>query len=315
MTRTLASTSPWRPAVFPCLCLLLVLQLAWGIEPVMAQEDDHKDVVKFCESEQAEFGIELSTAGPGVISTRTTLPGEIHPNDDRLAHLVPRYAGIVTKVLVHEGDQVKTGQTLAIIESNETLTPYPLKTMIDGTIIGKHITLGEAASPDRAPFVVADLSTVWLNLTVYQRDLNLIKPGQMVQVRVDDDGPVSEGRITYVTPIVEEATRTATARVVLDNKAGNWRPGMFVVGSVEISHEEVGLAIPRAALFTLHDEIIVFIQEEDGFEARHVQTGAMDLTNVEILDGLTSGDRFVSQGGFTLKAEIEKGSFGHGHAH
>ena len=97
---------------------------------------------------------------------RINLPGEIHPNDDRLAHLVPRYDGIVTEVRARGGGPGEKDQVLAIIESDQSLAPYPLKTSIAGTVIEKHITMGEAASRDRAPFVVADLSTVWLDLYV-----------------------------------------------------------------------------------------------------------------------------------------------------
>ena len=280
-----------------------------------AVETEHGQEIAITASEQEEFGIELATAGAGAIVTEITLPGEIHPNDDRLAHLVPRYEGIVIEVHAREGDKVKKGQTLAVIESNQTLTRYPLKTLIDGTVIEKHITLGESASPDRAPFVVADLSTVWVNLSVYQRDLGRIRPGEMVRIHADDETHVAHGEITYVTPVVEESTRTATARVVMENKDGNWRPGMFVVGRVEVSRREVGVAVPRTALFTLHGETVVFIQDEHGFEAREVLVGEKDITSAEILEGLHAGEIFVSEGGFTLKAELEKGSFGDGHAH
>ena len=280
-----------------------------------AAESDHGQEIEMSAADQKEFGIELATAGAGEIVAQINLPGEIHPNDDRLAHLVPRYEGIVIEVHAHEGDRVKKGQTLAVIESNQTLTRYPLKTLIDGTVIEKHITLGESASPDRAPFVVADLSTVWVNLSVYQRDLGRIRPGEVVRIHADDETPVVHGEITYVTPVVEESTRTATARVVMENKDGNWRPGMFVIGRVEVSRREVGVAVPRTALFTLHGETVVFIRDEHGFEARHVTVGETDIANAEILAGLRTGEVFVSEGGFTLKSELEKGSFGDGHAH
>jgi cobalt-zinc-cadmium efflux system membrane fusion protein len=280
-----------------------------------AVENEHGQEIAMTPSEQEEFGVELATAGAGVIVTEITLPGEIHPNDDRLAHLVPRYEGIVIEVHAREGDKVKKGQTLAVIESNQTLTRYPLKTLIDGTVIEKHITLGESASPDRAPFVVADLSTVWASLSVYQRDLGRIRPGEVVRIHADHETLVAQGEITYVTPVVEESTRTATARVVMENKEGNWRPGMFVVGRVEVSRRDVGVAVPRTALFTLHGETVVFIQDEHGFEAREVVVGETDITSAEILEGLHAGEIFVSEGGFTLKAELEKGSFGDGHNH
>jgi cobalt-zinc-cadmium efflux system membrane fusion protein len=163
--------------------------------------------------------------------------------------------------------------------------------------------------------VVADLSTVWANLSVYQRDLDRIRAGEIVRFHADDRTLIAEGKITYVTPVVEESTRTATARVVLDNADGRWRPGMFVIGVVEVSRREVGVAVPRSALFTLHGETVVFIQDEHGFEARPVHGGATDNKMAEILEGLEAGEQFVSAGGFTLKAELEKGSFGDGHAH
>ncbi len=137
----------------------------------------------------------------------------------------------------------------------------------------------------------------------------------MVQVGLDAEMPPTAGVISYVTPIVQETTRTATARVVLDNAAGRWRPGMFVVGVVEVSRHEAAVAVPRSALFSLHNETVVFVQDEHGFEIRTVRVGAMDDQSAEILTGLAAGDHFVSQGGFTLKAELEKSSFGHGHAH
>ena len=280
-----------------------------------AAESDHGQEIEMSAADQKEFGIELATAGAGEIVAQINLPGEIHPNDDRLAHLVPRYEGIVIEVHAREGDRVKKDQTLAVIESNQTLTRYPLKTLIDGTVIEKHITLGESASPDRAPFVVADLSTVWVNLSVYQRDLSRIRPGETVRIQADDATLAATGEITYVTPVVEESTRTATARVVMDNADGRWRPGMFVVGRVEVSRRNVEVAVPRSALFTLHGETVVFIQDEHGFEAREVTVGETDVTSAEILTGLRPGDGYVSDGGYTLKAELEKGKFGEGHAH
>ncbi len=135
------------------MTIMLTILLILTAGSALAQ---HEDVVHLSPAEQAEFGLVVSTAGPGVITKEITLTGEIQPNDDYLAHLAPRYEGIVTEVMAHEGDQVVKGQVLAKIESNETLTSYPVQTLIDGTIIGKHITLGESASPDRHLFVIAE---------------------------------------------------------------------------------------------------------------------------------------------------------------
>jgi membrane fusion protein, heavy metal efflux system len=308
------------PMIGRCILLLLLIAV-----PAVAQdahdhgeaeaEEEHSEGINLSAEELTEFGIVTDTVGAGVIVTRRSLPGEIKPNDDRLAHLVPRYEGIVTAVHAREGDHVRKGQVLAVIESNESLAPYALKTLIDGVVIGKHITLGESASPDRAPYVVADLGTVWVELSVFQRDLPLVKSGQSVRISTGDDSTAATGTISYVTPVVEEHTRTATARVVLENANGHWRPGMFVVGDVELSRTDAAVVIPATALFSIHDHPAVFIRDDHGFEVREVKVGLQDDENIQILSGLEAGETYVRTGGFTLKAEMEKSSFGHGHAH
>ena len=279
-----------------------------------AEEGGHGAVV-FSAEEQAEFHIETGPAAPGVIAQMIKLPAEIRANDDHLAHIVPRYEGLVTEVFVHVGDQVAVGQTLANIEGDASLAVYPLKTRIAGTVISKHITLGEAVDRSRAPFVIADLSTVWLDIHVFQRDLSRVHEGQPVVVEAGPESLQASGVLSYVAPVVEESTRTAVARAVLDNSDGRWRPGMFVTASVEIGSHQAPVVVPTTALFALHGAIVLFIQDEDGFEARTVVTGQSDGKMVEILNGVEPGDIIVTRGGITLKAELEKSSFGDGHNH
>lgn len=281
------------------------------------EEDGHDEhgLVRLSSAELTEFGMQLESAGPGVIETALELPGEVKPNADRLAHIVPRYSGIVTEVRARIGDYVNKGQVLAIIESDESLAPFEVKTLISGTIIGKHITLGEAASRDRDAFVIADLSTVWIDLTVYQRDLRTVKVGQAAQVYVGHDLAHDSGTISYITPVVDEHTRTATARLVLSNKNKLWRPGMFVTASVVLQSSEVPLAVPHTALQTVEDNFVVFIETEEGFTPQPVSLGRRGKTHVEVLSGLSAGDRYVAINGFTLKAELEKEAFGDGHGH
>ncbi|MEZ4647180.1 MAG: efflux RND transporter periplasmic adaptor subunit [Candidatus Eisenbacteria bacterium] len=277
--------------------------------------DDHVDLVPLTPAEIAEFGVIVDTAGPGVIEQTLEVPGEVRPNDDRLAHIVPRFSGIVTDVRVGIGDYVRQGQVLAIIESDESLAPFEVKTLLSGTVIGKHITLGEAASRDRDTFVIADLSTVWIDLTVYQRDLERVRVGQEVVLLRGHQEASERGTISYVTPIVDERTRTATARVVLRNHEQEWRPGMFVTGQIRVESEDVALAIPTTAVHRVEGRSAVFLESPEGFAPVPVELGRTGRGVVEVLSGLHPGDRYVSDGGFTLKAELEKGSFGHGHAH
>lgn len=311
----------------------IALALLLAVIPVSAQDrhddeahghgtDEHAgepghgpETVPLDARELAEFDIELATAGGGTIESWVPLPGEVRPNADQLAHIVPRYSGIVTDVHANIGDRVEKGRVLATVEGDESLAPFDVTTLIAGTVIEKHISLGEAVSRDRDTFVIADLSTVWIDLTVCQRDLDRIRVGQPVRMFVGHEPSPDAGRIGYVTPVVDEVTRTATARVVLPNPRGAWRPGMFVTGRVLVDRADVPLAVPRTALHTHDGGSVVFVATDDGFAPRAVHTARAGADLVEIADGLSPGERYVARGGFTLKAELEKGSFGHGHSH
>lgn len=262
-----------------------------------------------------EFGVRMETAGPGVVVRSVSLPAEVRPNQDRLAHIAPRFPGVAQDVRSQVGDTVKAGQTLAVIEASQSLAPYALKTLIGGVVIERHVTRGEPVSQERALFTVADLSTVWIDLSVYQRHLPQLAIGQRVTVSAGHDLPEAEGTLSYVAPVVDEETRTATARVVLDNKEGVWRPGMFVTARVEISRDQVAIAVPSSAIATVEGRPTVFVQDEDGFEPRAVALGHEGGRTVEIRSGLAAGERFVARGGFTLKSELAREELSGGHDH
>lgn len=263
---------------------------------------------------QAEFGIEVATAGPGWLEKSTSLPAEVHPNQDRLAHIAPRFPGIAREVHARIGDVVKAGQVLARVES-EALAPYPLETLIDGLVIEKHITRGEPVSREQTAFVVADLRDVWIDISVYQKDLPLLRLGQPVVVSAGHGLDEAQGTISYIAPVMDEATRTAIARVVLPNPDGIWRPGLFVTARVEVERQEAPVAVPRTALEMVGGRTTVFVETGSGFEARPVRVGRAGDRHVEIRDGLAAGERYVARGAFTLAAELQRGELSGGHEH
>lgn len=258
-------------------------------------------------------GIEVETSGPRVIRVLIDLPGEIAPNADRLAHVVPRFPGIAKEVKKNLGDRAQKGEVLAIIESNESLALYEVSSLIAGTIIEKHITLGEFVRDDADVFIVADLSTIWVNITVYSRDLNRIQVGQRVEVTAVGDGPSGSGSIDYIGAALGEATRAASARVVLNNPKFAWRPGMFVSARVVVDETPVNVAVPESAAQTVEGKDVIFLAEDESFELREVTLGRSDGEWTEILSGMRAGDRYVSRGAFILKSELMKSEASHEH--
>jgi cobalt-zinc-cadmium efflux system membrane fusion protein len=200
----------------------------------------------------------------------------------------------------------------------DKLTCYELRAPFASVVIQKHITLGEKLSGEHTPFVIADLSKVWVNLTVYQKDLGSIRIGHEAVISFGHGIPEARGKIDYISPMVEEATRTATARVILANTEGRIRPGLFVTSRLVLEKISAPVVVPRSAVLDVDGLETVFVRHGDHFEVCHVKLGRTDRTRVEILHGLNNGDTYVSSGAFALKAELGKKSFGaggHGHGH
>jgi cobalt-zinc-cadmium efflux system membrane fusion protein len=288
---------------------------AKAVKDEHSDEEHAEEVVRLSDEEIKEFGIEIAMAGPGLLEQHVDLTGEIIIDPDRLAHIFPRFPGIVKDVRKKIGDPVKKGEVLATIESNESLSPYEIKSLIDGQVIDMHLTLGEVISDGSHTFTIADLSKVWTNLSVYQKDLPNIKPGKKVFISAGPDTSEIAGKISYISPVVDEKTRTATARVILDNRDGNWRPGLFVTGRVIIGNETVSVYVPKTALESIENRTVVFLKHDEGFEPQPVTIGRTNTKAVEIVAGLKPGQEYVSKGGFTLKAELQKEAFGEGHGH
>ena len=282
-----------------------------------AEADDATAVIDLSEDEISEFGITIGTAQPGKLQVHITVPGEVVVPPDNLAHIHPRFPGMVKEVKKHIGDHVRAGEILAIIESNESLTEYQIKSLIDGTIIEKHITRGEIvdAENDLHGFVVANLSEVWVYLNIYQKDLSFVRKGQKVTISLGPGLEEVAGRINYISPVIDETTRTATARVILQNHKGIWKPGLFVNGSIVTSEFKAKVAVPKTAIETIDNKPCIFVAAEKGFEPRFITLGRKDQRLVEVLYGLDKGEKYVTIGGFTLKAELQKEMFGDDHGH
>lgn len=272
---------------------------------------EHHEKSEFSVADFEKAGVTLATAGPGAVDITFDLPGEIRPNGDRIAHLAARFPGIVREVRAGVGDRVSANDVLATIES-ENLSAYPIRAPFSGTIIDRHIVLGETVDNSAAVFILADLSTVWLEVNVHQHALSHIAAGRSVTIREVTGTRTARAEISYVSPIIDQETRTAIARAVVANDDGGWRPGTFVVATVE-EPVEAAVVVPRRALQSFEGAPTVFVVEGDRFEPRNVTIGAQGRSLVEIVSGVATGDRIAAEGSFLVHAELAKGEAGHDH--
>ncbi len=197
--------------------------------------------------------------------------------------------------------------------SKTNISRYEIRSPISGIIIAKAIALGEAVKEDREIYTVADVSTVWTAITVYPKDLNVVREGQKVAVKATAYDVESEGTVTYISTLIGGQTRTATARVELDNQEGQWRPGMFVNAELVAEEIQVPVAVSVAAIQTLRDWSVVFGRYDQYFEVRPLELGRNDGEMVEVLKGLTPGEQYAGGNSFAIKAELGKAGASHDH--
>jgi cobalt-zinc-cadmium efflux system membrane fusion protein len=264
-------------------------------------------------------GIEIKTAQSRNLTRSIELPGEIGFNEDRLVHVTPRFPGVAREVHAHIGEYVKEGDVLVVLESNESLSRYSIPAPISGRIIEKHVAAGEFVAEDSDLYLIADLSTVWVNCEVYAKDMPDLRQGMRMTVSAVEGGQSVDATLSYIAPVYSEHTRSALARAVLANNGDLWRPGTFIRAMVPVEMGDARLTVETGAVQILGEEQVVFVpgEHEGEFEVIPVHTGLRGEHVVEILSGLNLGDAYVAAGAFELKAKTVTANLGahagHGH--
>jgi membrane fusion protein, heavy metal efflux system len=255
-------------------------------------------------------GIETAVAGEAQIRTTLTLHGTIRPNAEREQDIRARYPGVVRDVSKRVGDPVAASEELLRVESNESLQTYPIRSPIPGRIIERRTNPGDSVDGSTVLLRVADLSTVWVEFALFARDLGQVRPGMSVSFRGANADEQGEAKIRYVAPAGQADSQSVVARAVVDNHAGRWVPGQFVTGEVVIADTSAPVAVAPTALQELHGKTVVFVQEGTGFEARPVRLGKRSPTAVEVLAGISAGERYAAQNSYLIKADRLKGEAG-----
>lgn len=195
--------------------------------------------------------------------------------------------------------------------SSGAINRYVLRAPFNGVVVEKHLAQGEAVKEDANAFLVSDLSSVWVSIAVTAKDLEYVRIGQPVTIKPAGGSATVTGKVSYVGSLLGEQTRTATARVVIDNPGGAWRPGLFVNVALVQGSKNAPVTVAADAVQTVEGKTVVFVKAPNGFQTQPVTTGASDGKVVEIVNGLAAGTQYVATGSFVVKAEQAKGSAEH----
>lgn len=203
-------------------------------------------------------------------------------------------------------------------QSDAAFSRYSIISPLEGMVIDEQIVRGQVVSDQAEVFVIADLSTVWVDLAISQDTVSEVKAGQTVLVKLSDTVQ-SEVSIEFVSAVADVDTRTILARATLENPHGKFRPGTFIDADILVPSKENAVVIPKASVQLVNDRPCVFVWGNADFEVREVVVGVTDGQQIEIVQGVQADELVASENAFHLKAEAVKSAEtafgGHGHAH
>ncbi len=193
----------------------------------------------------------------------------------------------------------------------ETLSPQSLlilRAPFSGTVISASAPAGHQLEAGADLFEIADLDTLWVIANLHEKDISLVRPGSAAAVTVPAwPGETFRGRLSLIGDIEDEATRTVKARIEIGNPQRKLKPGMYAEITLTAPVETRILAVPESAVRDVEGRQVVFVPGPNGtFVPRPVKTGRRSDGWVEVIEGLKEGDEVVTDGSFSLKAELLK---------
>lgn len=320
---------------------------------------------------------------------RVSVTATVHQDHHLLAQVMPRVPGRVLRVLVHVGDKVKRGETLAILDSldvgdarltlrqartqndlaekeyarikqlvEEEVLPakelirataerdkalaavetarerlrmlgldpdrgrseadsassFPVVAPLSGIVLEKTAIVGELATPEKALFTVSDLSNIWVEGNLADRQIGQVRVGAPAEVTVDAyPGETFRGKVTYLAGTLDPVTRTLLARVEIANRDLRLKPQMFARMTIVTGERSPRLTVPVSAVVLVQGEPAVFVADGNTFAPRPVERGETIGDRVVIARGLDVGDRIAIDNVFDLKARLLKSQIGDEH--
>tara|TARA_R110001606_G_scaffold43573_2_gene115270 strand:- start:2616 stop:3914 length:1299 start_codon:yes stop_codon:yes gene_type:complete len=192
---------------------------------------------------------------------------------------------------------------------------FTLNAPFAGTVIAKHATPGDLATPSDPLFTIADLSQVWVEADLPETALSRLRVGANAKISVPAyPSEIFNGRVDYIGQTLSRETRTVSARIVVANEDRRLKPEMFATATIEVGSEgRMEMTVPDAAIVLMDGVQSVFVLDQDGYEVRAVQPGERISGRTVIEGGVEPGEVVVLEGAYALKARKLKSQLGHGH--
>jgi len=189
----------------------------------------------------------------------------------------------------------------ALANKSSLAAVFSLNSPISGTVIERNATIGATVGSDANLFKIIDISRVWIDANVFEKDLERVRGGQEVRVSVPAfPGASFSGRVIFVNSVVDPDTRTVKVRTEVPNADGRLKPEMFANVQIITDLHKTTTSIPQSAVLNDDDKTVVFIAEGNGYKKQQVRVGLQNNDRVEIISGLNAGDKVVVKGNYLL---------------
>lgn len=298
------------------LILTLPLFLFWGcgLKHEEDHHDDHQRTVEMKKDIQVSVGLTTAPAEKKKMISEIDVYGVIAQDTENTVHVAPKTGGVLKSLNVEVGQSVDEKSLIATVETaagiEDILSPS------HGIVISKYAGEGDKLDSLSSIVTIADPDILRASFDVYEKDLSAIKLNQNVRVTtVAYPEKTFSGKVVFISPRVDDQTRTVKIRVDIENHEHLLKFGMFVTGKIEKETETESVVVPLESVQAIDSEKIIFVKtSEEAFEAREVKVSQQTEQEAAIADGLAEGEAVVLKGSFILKSELQKGELG-GHDH
>ena len=196
----------------------------------------------------------------------------------------------------------------ALAKKTDLAATFSLSSPIDGIVVERNATIGASVGTDANLFKIIDLSQVWIDANVFEKDLQRVRTGQEVRLTVPAfPAATFSGKVIFVDSVVDPETRTVKVRTEVANPDGRLKPDMFANVQIVTDVNRAAISIPQAAVLNDEGKTIVFVADGSGYKKRQVQAGIQNNDRVEIVDGLSTGDKVVVKGNYLLLEQSRPG--------
>ena len=183
---------------------------------------------------------------------------------------------------------------------------FSLNAPIDGVVIERNATIGATVGTDASVFKIIDISRVWVDANVFEKDLPRVRVGQGVKLTVTAfPGSTFSGKIIFINSVVDPDTRTVKVRTEVPNPDGRLKPDMFANVEIITDVKSTAVSVPQSAVLDDGGKKIVFVADGKNYSPRQVQLGIQSGDRIEIIDGLGAGDRVVIKGNYLLQQQAK----------